>query len=513
MAAKEVKIINPINDGEKTKYIRVGAYCRVSTDSHDQQNSFFAQVKYYNDYIRQNGKMRLVDIYADEGITGTEMQKRDEFKRMLRDARNRKLDRVLVKSVTRFARNALDCIESVRELKSCGVSVFFENDNLDTEQMNSEMLLYIKSEFAQQESLSASRRMSTSIRMRMESGTYRIVSAPYGYSVEDGDLIVKSVEAEKVKQVFDFYLSGMGTNAIVKRMQQQETGGTHWTIKLVTYILTNEKYVGDTLMRKRYTPPVLPLRSKKNRGEVDMFFCEGSHEPIISKSKYLAAQEIRKVRHKIYVKKIGDKQFFQGKIFCSKCGWGYKKEIKKSQLFWKCGKQGTTEEVCRAPVLSDQKIRAAFVKLFNGLKQNERTVVGDAILQLQTLKSKINGSNKGISEIDEEITALSKQNAAYSDLFSKGIIDDVLYIAKTGYLKSRMAELRERRRKLINEDEDEKCLEKLKALKRVLERYNFIAEMDERLFDEIVEKVYVEQNGDLIFVLKCELKLKVERRC
>ena len=141
---KEVKIIRPTKEGEDAGYIRVGAYCRVSTDSEDQLNSFFAQVKYYNDYIRRNEMMRLVDIYADEGITGTEMQKRDEFKRMLKDAKNRKLDRVLVKSVTRFARNSLECIEAVRELKACGVSVFFENDNLDTEQMNSEIILYIK---------------------------------------------------------------------------------------------------------------------------------------------------------------------------------------------------------------------------------------------------------------------------------------------------------------------------------------------------------------------------------
>ena len=224
---KEVKIIQPKREKEQREILRVGAYCRVSTDSEDQQNSFFAQVKYYNDYIRQNENMQLIDIYADEGITGTELRKREEFKRMLKDAKNRKLDRILVKSVTRFARNSLECIESVRELTACGVSVFFENDNLDTQQMNSEMLLYIKSEFAQQESVSASRRMSTSIRMRMESGKYRMVSAPYGYSIEDGDLIISESEAENVKKVFELYLSGMGEIAIVKYMQTHDTNGWH----------------------------------------------------------------------------------------------------------------------------------------------------------------------------------------------------------------------------------------------------------------------------------------------
>ena len=285
MALKEIKIIRPQRERERTESIRVGAYCRVSTDSHDQQNSFFAQVKYYNDYIRQNGKMRLVDIYADEGITGTEMRKRDEFKRMLKDARNRKLDRILVKSVTRFARNSLECIESIRKLTSCGVSVFFENDNLDTGLMNSEMLIYIKSAFAQQESLSASRRMATSIRMKMENGVYRIVSAPYGYRAEDGDLIVSQAESENVKKIYDLYLAGMGEYAIVKYMQTHATNGEEWTAKRVSYVLQNERYIGDTLLRKKYTPPVLPLRKKINRGQVEKFLYEGSHSSLPEKAK------------------------------------------------------------------------------------------------------------------------------------------------------------------------------------------------------------------------------------
>ena len=508
---KEVKIIRPTKEGEGTGYIRVGAYCRVSTDSEDQLNSFFAQVKYYNDYIRRNEMMRLVDIYADEGITGTEMQKRDEFKRMLKDAKNRKLDRILVKSVTRFARNSLECIEAVRELKACGVSVFFENDNLDTEQMNSEMLLYIKSEFAQQEALSASRRMAMSVRMRMENGTYKPSAAPYGYKLEDGDLVVLPEEAEQVRKVYELYLSGMGEKAIVKYMQMHETGGLRWSMKQVSYLLTNERYVGDLLMRKYYTPPMLPLRAKKNRGEEDMFLCEGAHEAIVPKEDYLTVQEMRRERSERYFKPPQEKQFFQGKIVCEQCGWRYRKHQKDGEWYWKCGKKGLTSEVCHAPLLSDKEIRRAFVRMFNTLKQNEKTVIGDTIQQLQALKIKVNGGNGAIGEIDAEMAALSKQNSTYSDLFLTGVIDSVLYFEKTDRLKNRMAELRERRQKLVNEDEAGKCLEKLRALKRVVEKKPFLTEMDEALFDEIVDKICVGQDGSLIFVLKCELKLRVKR--
>lgn len=512
MALKEIKIIRPQRERERTESIRVGAYCRVSTDSHDQQNSFFAQVKYYNDYIRQNGKMRLVDIYADEGITGTEMRKRDEFKRMLKDARNRKLDRILVKSVTRFARNSLECIESIRKLTSCGVSVFFENDNLDTGLMNSEMLIYIKSAFAQQESLSASRRMATSIRMKMENGVYRIVSAPYGYRAEDGDLIVSQAESENVKKIYDLYLAGMGEYAIVKYMQTHAANGEEWTMKRVAYMLQNERYIGDTLLRKKYTPPFLPLRKKINRGQVEKFLYEGSHDAIIQKEDYAAAQEIRRERKKKYVKPVGERQFFQGEIFCKKCSWGYKKYYRGGTVYWKCAKKGLTTEKCCAPDLSEQEIHFAFVRMFNTLKRNEKTVVGDTILQLQALKTKVNGGSGAVAEIDDEMAALAKQNSSYSELFLKGVIDDVLYFEKTDRLKKRMSELRERRLKLVNEDEEEKCLEALRALKRVLDKHEYLAEMDESLFREIVDKIYVEQDGALIFVLKCELKLRVERR-
>ena len=162
---KEVKIIRPTSEMAKNSVLRVAAYCRVSTDSDDQVNSFIAQVKYYNDFIRLSDGMELVDIYADEGITGTSVSKREEFKRMIKDSRLGKIDRIYIKSVTRFARNSLECIENIRILKENGTSVYFENDGIDTDSMNSEMILFIKSAFAQSEALSGSKRVSTACRI------------------------------------------------------------------------------------------------------------------------------------------------------------------------------------------------------------------------------------------------------------------------------------------------------------------------------------------------------------
>lgn len=196
---KEVKIIRPTSEMAKNSVLRVAAYCRVSTDSDDQVNSFIAQVKYYNDFIRLSDGMELVDIYADEGITGTSVSKREEFKRMIKDSRLGKIDRIYVKSVTRFARNSLECIENIRILKENGTSVYFENDGIDTDSMNSEMILFIKSAFAQSEALSGSKRVSTACRMRMERGTFVTTCAPFGYSLIEKQLIVVPEEAEIVR--------------------------------------------------------------------------------------------------------------------------------------------------------------------------------------------------------------------------------------------------------------------------------------------------------------------------
>lgn len=270
--AKQVQVIKQTKYLDEQDVIRVAAYCRVSTDHKDQINSFLAQMQYYNDYIRENESMRLVDLYADEGITGTDMRKRDEFKRMLKDAKNGKIDRILVKSVFRFARNSLECIEAIRMLKDNGVSVYFENDNIDTEKMNSEMMLYIKSAFAQSESLSHSKRMVTSVRMKMEQGTFYCGSVPYGYRLNGKELEIVPEEAEKIRTIFKLYLSGVGMNAIVKYMQQNETGDMIWGLGRITYILANERYMGDYMMRKTYTPNILPLRNRPNRGEEDRYY-------------------------------------------------------------------------------------------------------------------------------------------------------------------------------------------------------------------------------------------------
>lgn len=515
-AIREVKIIKPTKMNDNSKKVRVAAYCRVSTDSADQVNSFFAQMKYYNDYIYHNEDMVLADIYADEGITGTSIEKRDEFKRLIKDCKNRKIDRVLVKSVTRFARNSLECIETIRQLKSYGTSVFFENDNIDTERMNSEMILYIKSAFAQGEALSASKRMSTSVRMRMENGTYKLPNVPYGYTMGEFDLVVVPEQAERVKEIFRIYLSGRGISAIAKYMKGKCGDDANWNRETIRYILTNEKYIGDCLNQKSFTPPELPLRHRPNRGEMPQYYCEGTHEAIISKEDFEAAKALLKIRVKKHCKKSDKKAeqpFFHQKIRCRNCGWVYKKRKREDGLCWICSKKGTTLELCRSAIYADADIRKAFVKMYNTLRQNQRVILDETIVQLQALKTRINNGNNAITELDEELASLGEQNNIYNNLYVGKMIDEIIYLEKTDKIKGQMTELRNKRLMLINEDEDERCIDGLRQVKKVLaESPKYLTQMDEALFSRIVEIVYGEENGDLTFELKGGLELRVRTR-
>jgi len=509
--AKEIRIIQPTKQGDLSDKIRVAAYCRVSTDSSDQLNSFYAQVKYYTDYIRNNENMRLVDIYADEGITGTAIAKRDDFKRLVVDVKKKKIDRVLVKSVTRFARNSLECIETVRLFKSHGASVFFENDNIDTERMNSEMILYIKSAFAQGEAISASRRMALSNRMRMADGTYNLARAPFGYRLSENGLVVEPQEAEIVKKIYELYLTGMGDCLILQHLNKYYSD-IGWTLKCVGYILSNERYIGDCLLQKSYSPNVLPLTKKPNNGELPKYYYVGTHEPIIDKDVFDKVQTMRKERKRKYNTndaKEKNKEFFTKKVYCRHCGWAYSKKWRNGELFWRCHKQGRTADECRTPSQSDRILRQAFIKMFNTLKQNSRTVIHETLLQLQALKMKVSGGRDEIIEIDKEIVTLSEKNRVYSELFAQHIFDEVSYYEHTDKLKNKMTELRSRRLKILNDDEEESCLERLRKLERVVADAEFLIEFDESLFSDIVERIYVEENGELAFRLQCGFELKV----
>ena len=254
----EVKIIPPVS--QHAERLRVAAYARVSSDSADQLNSFASQIAYYTDVIQSEEDWEFAGLYADEAVSGTTTSSRNDFQRLLKDCRNRKIDRILVKSISRFARNTLDCIQTVRELKSLGVTVLFEKEGIDTEHLGSEMMLSILGAAAQEESLSISRNLKWSYRRRMRSGDFITCSAPLGYYLKDRTLIPDPQEVPVVQYIFGSYLSGKSLEEISQTLLQASAKQEkRWNAAAIEYILTNEKYIGDALVQKWFTPEQLPL--------------------------------------------------------------------------------------------------------------------------------------------------------------------------------------------------------------------------------------------------------------
>lgn len=274
---KKVIVIEAAQRPEAQK-LRVAAYCRVSSDSSDQMNSFAAQLNYYTALISGKENWTMVDLYADAGISGTSAKKRPDFQRLLSDCRKGRIDKILVKSISRFARNATDCLETIRELKAIGVGVYFEEQNIDTSNMTGELLTSMFSAIAQKESESISGNMRWSYQRRMQRGTYIPPTLPYGYILNDGAIEIDETRADVIRRIFAEYLAGNSTETIADGLTVDEIpcryGGTHWNSATIRYIISNEKYTGNSVWQKYYTTDTLPYRHPRNRGQKELYYPE-----------------------------------------------------------------------------------------------------------------------------------------------------------------------------------------------------------------------------------------------
>ncbi len=358
----QVQIIQPYQP-QSEELEKVAAYCRVSTDSQDQFNSYRTQIGYYTNYIAQHPGWELADIYADEGITGTSLEKRDEFKRMLQDCRAGKISRILVKSVSRFARNTLELIETTRELKSLGVVVVFEEQGIDTAQMLGEMQLTLLAVAAQEESTSISKNVRWSYQKRMESGRFLGCSAPYGYKLENGAFTIVPEEAAVVQRIFDLFLSGNGILSITRTLNEEgikTRQGANWATSSIEYLLSNERYAGDSRFQKYYSANTFPTKRKINHGERTQYYIGGTHEGIIPKETFERAQQVLQ-NHAHYAPPSS--KFFQKKIVCPDCGNFFRETTIRGKRYWICRNRRNNQAACTPLRFTEQEIQGAFLSL------------------------------------------------------------------------------------------------------------------------------------------------------
>ena len=301
LAAPRVITI-PANDPEIGRKLRVAAYARVSSNSDDQAHSFAAQNAYFSKLIAGNPNWELADIYADKGVTGTSIDKREDFLRMMEDCRKGRVDRILVKSISRFGRNTKESLEAVRELAGLGVSVLFEEQKIDTAESTGEMLTAIFATLAQKESESISEKMRWSIRTRMTQGRYLTPSIPFGYRKgESGELVIDEIKAKYVRDIFDTFLTGKNSGEIAAQLKFQqraapELADYRWTYKAVVRILRNEKYIGDSLWQKTFQTDDLPRHKKDNKGQKPQYYVAESHPAVIEREKFEKVQKLLQSR-------------------------------------------------------------------------------------------------------------------------------------------------------------------------------------------------------------------------
>ncbi len=320
--------------------LRVAAYARVSSESEEQLNSFSAQVNYYNNYISQREDWELVDVYADEGVTGVSTKKRTDFKRMISDCEQGKIDKIITKSISRFARNNIDAIETTRKLKFLGISVLFENENMDTETLSSEYLLALRATFAQQESINISQNVKKGISNRMASGTYISTNVPYGYRLIENLPQIYEKEAEIVKRIFKEYLNGLGTYSIAKLLNAEKIESPNnkekWNRTAVIRILKNERYIGSMLFQKKYNMNEPPYNQKINNGELNKYYVANTHEAIINTNDFEKANNLldKRIGEISEYEIIG--RLLSRKIKCSSCKSTMRRKKTRNETYWVC---------------------------------------------------------------------------------------------------------------------------------------------------------------------------------
>lgn len=521
-----IKTMDIVEGTQSIQKKKVAAYCRVSTDSEEQKESYTNQVNHYTQYIQNNLEWEMADIYADEGITGTSTKNRTHFNRMIQDARNGKLDLILVKSISRFARNTLDLLKYVRELKSLGVAVFFERENINTLDTTGEVLLTILSSLAQDESRNISENSRWGILRGFQNGKVFCNTTRFlGYDKDEhGELVINEPEAEIVRRIYEEYLDGKSYQAIARGLMRDHiktvTGGDTWWDSSITLILTNEKYYGALLQQKTVTVDFLTHKRIRNKGQEQQYLIENNHEPIVSKEIFDAVQKEKERRAKLKGSVMGEskryssKYALSSKVYCGCCGAIFKRRTWNSnnpskKVVWQCKTYvNEGKAVCDAKSVDEQVLHSAFVRLFNRMYKNKKGFI-------KTLKGNIESilssrvEQKSLLDIEGQMQQLKSDLKELVNLKLRNQIDESVYDEETNRLSSELNELRQQML-ILEEEEDQKAKikERVDEIIQVLStQQDILEQFDDNLFNALVEKIMILSPAHFVFTLKSGMSI------
>ena len=515
--------INPLTHLPSTtvRKRRVAGYARVSTDSEEQKTSYDAQVDYYASYIQSRQDWEFVAVYTDEGLSALGTKHRDGFNEMVSDALAGKIDLIVTKSVSRFARNTVDSLVTVRKLKEKGVECYFEKENIFTLDSKGELLITIMSSLAQEESRSISENITWGQRKRFSDGK---VNMPYkrflGYEKgEDGLPKINAEEARIVRFIYGLFLAGKTAVGICKYLEQHgipSPGGKQkWSKTTITSILSNEKYKGDALLQKKFTVDFLQKKMKTNEGEVQQYYVEHSHPAIIEPVEWERVQaEI--ARRKALGKAYSGSNVFSARLVCADCGGFYGQKVWHStdayrKVIWRCNSKFNGDKTCNTPTLAIETIQSMFLTAYNRLMETRDSVIADCEMMREmrtdftTIDAEINQWQEELAVIAELVKACISENAstakAQEEYEKKYNSLAARYEEATKTLDGLNAE-RVRRQEQIRSIT--MFIEALKAQSTILDSW------DDTLWSVMIDKGIVHNSGSITFVFRSGSEIEVE---
>lgn len=522
---------NEINS-VKTIIKRVCAYARVSTDSEEQLTSYSSQIKHYSEKIKSNPNWEFVGVYADEGISGTQVKNRTEFQKMIDDALNGKIDMIIAKSISRFARNTLDTLKYVRLLREHNVDVYFEKENIHTLELDSEMFLTLYSAFAQAESESTSMNVKMGLNAKMKRGEPVGNQNCYGFiwNEKAKELEINEEQAEVVRLIFDLYVKGLGGRTIAHKLNDMGIPtyfDKKWSQSSINRVIRNEKYVGDLLGQKYYVTDPLSHKRSLNYGEKEQYYVKDHHKGIVSRDIWNKAQEILNKRNnnkknngRKHKTTYSLKYDFSSKIVCGHCNSTYvrrqgtKRKDGTAPIYWKCFQQVDEKRYCEhSVVMREDVLKNMFVELYNLIVKNKHKTKEKL---LDVIKSTLKEENyqKEIDKLRIELDKLNTKLSKLVDMQLDGVIDKDIYVKKEQEIKSQLTDIEEKINNLENiKNTNNNMTKKIKEIEKIVNAPTCIKEFDKETFDSIVERIIIGEDDNDSNVVRFILKTGMEYKC
>lgn len=501
-------------DQERKKHLRVAAYCRVSTDSEEQLTSYENQLAYYTEKIMKEPNWTMVEVFADEGITGTSACKRENFLRMIRACRRGKIDMILAKSVSRFARNTVDTLNYTRELRSLGIPVIFEEQNINSIYPESEFLITLYGAFAQSESENISANVRWGKRQAMKSG-HAIMQYKklLGYEKgPDGGPMIVPEQAETVRFIYKRYLAGDTLRAIKKALEEKgavtAAGKTEWTIINLRSILTNEKYCGDALLQKTFIADCISKKVIPNNGILPKYLIQNHHEGIISREEFDAAQ-LETARRRAQTGstkrsaptgrgKYSGKYALSNLLFCGECGTVYRRCVwtqhGQKRIVWRCGSRlDYGKKYCqKSPTLDEEPLQMTVLAAVNSTMDDRGILIRQLMSAMKQELAPIPGETMSLGEIDRALEDMGRQfDSLLKEASPQGSSAD--FTERFRMVSTTMADLKERKKRIEGiYREKEQIYQRTRTASEALDEISTeITEWDESLIYQLLEKVTV----------------------